>query len=57
MRQRRGQRIGADIGQFAGEDFIEHHAQGIEVGAPIDLLWKRHFDDREEAEVALQRGR
>ena len=26
-------------------------------GAAIDLLWKRHFDGREEAEVALQRGR
>ena len=26
-------------------------------GAPIALLWKRDFDGREEAEVALRRGR
>ena len=26
-------------------------------GAPVDLLWKRDFDGREEAEVALRRGR
>ena len=41
VRQRRGKRIGAVIRQLADEDFIQHHAQRVEVGAAIDLLAPR----------------
>eukprot|EP01031_Cornospumella_fuschlensis_P017114 gene17114-biopygen14442 len=35
--QGRGERVGAVIRQLADEDFIEHHAQGVEVGAAVDF--------------------
>ena len=38
VRQRGGKRIGAVVWQLAHEDFIEHHAQRIQVGAPVNFL-------------------
>jgi len=43
VRQRGGERIGAAIRQLADENFIEHHAQRIQVGAPVNLLAPRLF--------------
>ncbi len=39
--QRGGECIGAGVGQLADKDFIEHHAQRVQVGAAIDLLAAR----------------
>ena len=33
-----GERVLAVVGQLAGEDLVEHHAQRVEVGAAVDLL-------------------
>ncbi|MNP05641.1 hypothetical protein D3C76_975960 [compost metagenome] len=51
------ERIGAAVGQLAGEDFVEHHAEGIEVGAAVDLLAARllraHVAGRADGETGL----
>ncbi|MNR24977.1 hypothetical protein D3C85_1420940 [compost metagenome] len=43
MRQGRGECVVAGIRQFADEDFVEHHAQGIKIGPAINILAARLF--------------
>ena len=45
--------------QLAGQQFVEHHAQRIDVGAVIDRLWSLHLFGRHVAQRAhhLLRGR
>ena len=41
MRQRHRHRVAAAERQFAGEQFIGHHAQAVEIGPGVDLLAAR----------------
>ncbi|MNZ08879.1 hypothetical protein D3C78_256950 [compost metagenome] len=57
VRQGGGQRVGAHVRQLAGKDFIEHHAEGVEVGATVDLLaaglFRAHVARRADGETGL----